>query len=155
MAKLPHFNSLRDNVMIRGFSQRVRNLANHVDVRDVVSALCFNHLDPAGREITDIGNFQRTRPTITVRLDRQANTTAGAANLQVQLNNVALSRIRLNQSEGTTIAQVIVPAAIYRTTFACHEFNVRAHLENVVRSAILSSYTSPGFQYTIVEDSQT
>ena len=68
------------------------------------------------------------------------------------MNNVALSRIRLNQNEGTTIVQVIVPAAIYRSAFACHEMNVRTHLENVIRSALLSSYTSPGFQYTIVED---
>ena len=152
MAKLPHFKSVQDNVTIRGFSQRVKGLANQVEVRDVISALSFDHLDPAGGEITDIGNFQRRNPNITVRLDRQANTSDRAANLQVQVNNVALSRIRLNQNEGTTIAQVIVPAAIYRSTFACHEMNVRTHLENVVRSAPLSSYTSPGFQYTIVED---
>jgi hypothetical protein len=151
MAKLPHFNSVQDNVMIRGFSQRVRALANQVEIRDVVSALCFDHLDPGGREITDIGNFQRRNPTITVRLDRQANTSAGAANLQVQVNNVALSRIRLNQNEGTTIAQVIVPAAIYRSAFTCREMNVRTHLENVVRSALLSSNNLLGFQYTITE----
>src|SRR4051794_30608842 len=102
VAKLPHFNSMQDNVRIRGFSPRVRGLANQVEVRDVVSALCFDHLDPAGREITEIGNFQRRKPNITVRLDRQANTSAGAANLQVQVNNVALSRIHLTQNEGTT-----------------------------------------------------
>ena len=92
---------------------------------------------------------------ITVRLDRQANTSAGAANLQIQVNNVALSRIRLTQTEGTTIAQVIVPAAIFRSAFTCHELNVRSHLENVVRSALLSSYSSVGYQYTIVEDKKT
>jgi hypothetical protein len=151
MAKLPHFKSVQDNVMIRGFSLRVRGLANRFEIRDVVSALSFDHLDPAGREITDIGNFQRKNPNITVRLDRQPNTSAGAANLQVQVNNVALSRIRSNQNEGTTIAQVIVPAAIYRSAFACHEMNIRIHLENVVRSALLSSYNSPPFQYTIGE----
>ena len=152
MAKLPHFNSVRDDVVIRGFSQRVKNQANQVEVRDVVSALSFVHVDPGGREITDIGNSQRKNPNVTVRLDRQANTSAGAANLQVQVNNVALSRIRLNQNEGTTIAQVIVPAAVYRAAFACHEITVRTHLENVVRSALLSSYLVPGFQYTIVEE---
>jgi hypothetical protein len=151
MAKLPHFNSVRDNVMIRGYSQRVRGLANQIEVRGVVSAVSFDQLDPAGREITDIGNSQRRNPNITVRLDRQANTSTGGANLQIQVNNVALSRIRLNQNEGTTIAQVIVPAAIYRSAFACPEMNVRAHLENVVRSALLSSYDSLGFQYSIGE----
>src|SRR5262245_11298407 len=151
MAKLPHFTSVQDNVTIRGFSQRVKGLATQVEVRDVVSVLCFDHLDPAGREITDIGNFQRRNPNITVRLDRQANTSAGAANLQVQVNNVALSRLRLNQNEGTTIAQVLVPPAIYRAAFTCPEPNVRVHLENVARSALLSSYASMGFQYTVVE----
>jgi hypothetical protein len=152
MAKLPHFDSARDNIMIRGFSPRVRGLPPEPEVRDVVSALSFDQLDPGGREITDIGNFQRRNPNITVRLDRQANTTGGAANLQVQVNNVALSRIRLNQNEGTTIAQVIVPAAIYRSAFTCHELNVCTHLENVVRSALLSSYKSMGFQFTIRQD---
>jgi hypothetical protein len=151
MAKQPHFNSARDNVTIRGFSQRVRNLANQVEVRDVVSALRFDHLDPAGRELTDIGNFQRRNPNITVRLDRQANTSAGAANLQIQVNNVALARIHLNQNEGTTIAQVIVPPAIWNSAIACPP-NVRAHLENIVRSALLSSYDSLGFQFTIGEE---
>lgn len=151
MAKLPQFRSVQDRVMIRGFSQRVRGLADMTDVRSVVSALGFAQLDPAGREITDIGNFQRRNANITVRLDRQANTSAGAANLQVQVNDVALSRIRLNQSEGTTIAQVLVPAAVYRTAFTCHEMNVRTHLENIVRSALLSSYNSPGFQFVVEE----
>src|SRR4051812_5883303 len=108
MPKLPHFDSARDNVMIRGFSLRVRGLPPEPEVRDVVSALGFDHLDPGGREITDIGNFQRRTPQISVRLDRQANTTAGAANLQVQVNKVALDRIKLRDNEGTTIAQVII-----------------------------------------------
>ena len=151
MAKLPHFNAVQDTVLIRGFSQRVKALANPVEVRDVVSALSFDQLDPGGREITDIGNFQRRNPGISVRLDRQANTSAGAANLQIQVNNAALKRIRLTQNEGTTIAQVLVPAAIYRAAFACLEANVRTHLENVVRSALLASYGSPGFQYTITQ----
>jgi hypothetical protein len=81
MAKHPHFDSVRDNVTIRSFSQQVKGRANQVEVRDVVSALGFSHLDPQGREITDIGNFQRKNPNFTVRLDRQANTSAGAANL--------------------------------------------------------------------------
>jgi len=38
MAKLPRFESVQDTVMIRGFSQRVRLLAEKQDVRDVVSA---------------------------------------------------------------------------------------------------------------------
>ena len=152
MAPLPHFNSVRDTVTIRGFSSRVKGLANQADVRDVVSALQFNHLDPAGRENTDIGNFQRRNPQITVRLDRQANTSAGAANLQVQVNKVALDRVRVNQNEGTTIAQVIVPAAIHGSALACPEMNVRTHLENVVRSALLESYNSLGCQYSIVEE---
>ena len=49
MAKLPHFKSVQDNVTIRGFSQRVKGLANQIEVRAVISALCFDHLDPAGR----------------------------------------------------------------------------------------------------------
>ena len=64
MAKLPQFQSVQDNVKIRGFSLRVSGLANQVEIRDVVSALRFEHLDPAGREITDIGNFQRRTPTM-------------------------------------------------------------------------------------------
>jgi hypothetical protein len=151
MAKLPHFSLENDNVRIRGFSQRVRNVANDVDIRSVVSALSFGHLDPAGREITDIGNLQRKWPSISVRLDRQANTTDGSANLQVQVNDSALRRIQLNRIEGTTIAQVIVPAAVYRTAFSCHESNIRLHLENIVRSALLQSSNSFGFQYRIVE----
>ncbi len=151
MSALPHFRSARDHVTIRGYSPQVSALSSLIDVRGVVSSLCFDHLDPSGREITDIGNHQRRNPSTTVRLDRQANTTAGAANLQVQVNEVALSRIRLNQNEGTTIAQVIVPASIYRAAFACHERNVRVHLENVVRSALLSSYESRGAQFTIEE----
>jgi hypothetical protein len=137
--------------MIRGFSQRVRNLASEPEVRHVVSCLQFAHLDPGGREITDIGNCERRNPLISVRLDRQANTTAGAANLQVQVNNAALSRINLNQNEGTTIAQVLVPPAIYRAAVTCPELNVRAHLENIVRSALLCSYNSMGCQFTIGE----
>src|SRR5262249_7117785 len=133
------------------FSHRVKALANPIEIRDVVSALSFADIDPGGREITDIGNFQWRNPNITVRLDRQANTSTGAANLQIQVNKVALARIRWNQNEGTTIAQVIVPAAIYRAAFTCHFIPVRTHLENVVRSALLSSNNSPGFQYTIVE----
>jgi hypothetical protein len=142
---------VQDKLQIRRFSQRVRSLANPVDVSAVISALCFGHLDPTGREITDIGNYQRRNPNITVRLDRQANTSAGDANLQIQVNNAALNRIRLNENEGTTIAQVIVPAAIYRSAFNCHEPNVRTHLEKVVRSTLRASYDSLGFQHTIVE----
>lgn len=151
MAKLPQFNSARDTVMIRGYSPRVRAAANDIEIRDVVSALRFDQLDPGGREITDIGNFQRRNPNITVRLDRQANTSGGAANLQIQVNDAALTRLRLNQSEGTTIAQVIVPAAVYASAFNCPQTNVRAHLESVVRSALLQSVGSSGFQYTIAE----
>lgn len=148
MSRLPTFRSVKDHVQIRGFSQRVQALVNPVDVRAVVSALRFNHFDPAGREITDIGNFQKRNPDITVRLDRQANTTAGAANFQVQVNDVALEGTRLNQAEKTTIAQVILPAAVYRAAMTSGE-NARAHLENIVRSALLESYSSPGLQYTI------
>jgi hypothetical protein len=152
MAALPHFRAVRDHVTIRGFSGRIRAVAQLTEVRVVVSTLRFDHLDPGGREITDIGNHQRRNPNITVRLDRQANTSDRAVNLQVQVNDVALNRIRLSQHEGTTIAQVLVPAAIYRTAFVCHERNVRTHLETVVRSALLSSFDSLGGQYTIKED---
>ena len=151
MPKLPHFKSVRDVVMIRGFSPRIRGLATLIDVRTVVGALVFNHLDPAGREITDIGNFQRRHPSITVRLDRQGNSSEGAANLQIQVNNVVLNRLRLNQNEGTTIAQVIIPAAIHRAAVTCPEMNVRTHLENIVRSALLESYNSMGGQFKIVD----
>lgn len=153
MAKLPHFSWDKDAVKIRGFSPRVRGLAHPVEVRDVVSALRFEHLDPAGREITDIGNFQRRNAAFTVRLDRQANTSTGAANLQIQVNNAALARTRLNQNEGTTIAQVLVPPAVFQAAFTCHEHNVRTHLENVARSALLASFDSLGFQHSIVQDS--
>jgi hypothetical protein len=149
MAKQPTFRAVQDPVLIRGYSQRVKALANPADVRQVVGYVSFDHLDPAGHEITDIGNAQRRYPNITVRLDRQANTSAGAANLQVQVNDVALARIRRNQNEGTTIAQVLIPAAVHRTARAA--MHLRTHLENVVRSALLSSYGSSGFQYTIEE----
>ena len=150
MAKLPHFRWVKDVIMFRGYSPRVRSWANDVDIRTVVSALRIGHLDPAGREITDIGNWEDETPDISVRLDRQANTTGGAANLQVQVNNAAF-RGGLNQGERTTIAQVIVPAPVYGTAMSCHETNIRDHLENVVRSALLESSGSFGFQYTIVE----
>jgi hypothetical protein len=152
MAKLPHFGSVQDQVRIRGFSPQVWALANQVDVRDVVSALRFDHLDPAGREITDIGKREDKNPKITVRLDRQANTSTGAANLQIQVNDVPLDKIHVKKGDGTSIAQVIVPAAIHRAAIDCPDpSNARAHLENVVRSALLSSYNSMGSQYTIVE----
>lgn len=150
MAKLPHFDSVQDLVRIRGFSLRVRQLAHPVEIREVVSALRLEHFDPGGREITNIGNF-RNRPDFSVRLDRQANTSDGAANLQIQVNQAALSRIRLNQNEGTTIAQVLVPGGVFRSAVHGHEMDVRAHLENVVRSALLKSAESLGFQYSIVE----
>ena len=151
MAKLPHFSSEKGSSKIRGFSQRVRNLAKETDIRSVVSALSFGHIDPLGREITDIGNFQRRRPDVSVRLDRQANATDGSANLQVQVNASAMTRIRLKEAEGTTVAQVLVPRRIYRAAFSSHERNVRTHLENVVRSALLQSSKSHGFPYRIVE----
>jgi hypothetical protein len=135
--------------MIRGYSPRVRNLADAIELRDVVSALRFEHLDPAGREMTDIGNFQRRKHDISIRLDRQPNPTSGGANLQIQVNNAALARISLNPSEGTTIAQVLVPASVYQAAFACHEHNVRTHLENVVRGALLASAESAGVQFVI------
>jgi hypothetical protein len=140
-----------DRVMIRGFSARIRNLATKHDIDQVVSALCFKHLDPALKELTDIGNFQDKPKTaaITVRLDRQANTTDGAVNLQVQVNNAALAAVRRNQAEGTTIAQVLVPSEVVRAASTCHELGVRIHLENVVRSALLLSANSNGFQYRV------
>lgn len=64
MAKLSHFHSVRDSVRIRGFSQRVRNLVNEVDIRAVASALDFGHLDAGGRETTDIGNFYGFRDRV-------------------------------------------------------------------------------------------
>lgn len=151
MPKLPTFKLVRDNVMIRGFSQKVRALAEPLDVRAVVAGLTFDYLDPAGREFTDIGNVKRHQPNITVRLDRQANPTAGGANLQVQVNDVALSRIRLNPAEGTTIAQVLVPASAHRAVVACRERSVQKHLASVVRSALLSSYDAMGWQCSIAE----
>jgi len=152
VAKLPHYSSVQDGVMIRGFSQRIRGLASLMDVRQVVSGLRLDHFDPGGREITDIGNCQRDYPSISVRLDRQPNTTNGAANLQIQVNNAALSRVRRTPNEGTTIAQVLVPASVHRSAVTCPELNVRTHLENVVRSALLTSYESMGHQYVITED---
>ncbi len=147
MGALPHFSSVKDAVMITGYSPRIKDLADPFEIRDVVSALRFGHCDPAASDIRIFRIAERN----TVRLDRQSNTSAGAANLQVQVNDAALRRIRQNQFERTTIAQVIVPASIYQLAFGCPEVNVRAHLESVVRSALLSSVNSFGFQYTIVE----
>jgi hypothetical protein len=129
----------------------VRDRGNEIDIRAVVSALDFLNLDPAGREQTDIGNFQRRQANISVRLDRQANTSDGAANLQVQVNNAALAGTKLTKLEGTTIAQVLVPASVYRAAFLCREQNVRAHLVTVVRSALLQSSQSPGCQFRVEE----
>ncbi len=155
MPALPHFSPKRDAVVIRGFSPtKVLPRANAADVRAVVSALAFEHLDPGGREVTDIGNFQRRNRAITVRLDRQANTSDGAANLQVQVNDVALAGVRLAANEGTTIAQVLVPAAVYRAAFTCPQQNVRAHLVSVARSALLASYGSNGYQYSVQQDNK-
>lgn len=151
MAKLPQFSAVRDTVMIRGYSSNVRKLASEPDIRLVVSALDFARLEPAAREMTDIGNFQRGNPKISVRLDRQANTSAGAANFQIQVNNVVLSKIKLGHTEGTTIAQVLVPVNIYRSAYNCPEHNVRDHLASVVRSALLQSLQSMGSQFTIAE----
>jgi hypothetical protein len=152
MAKLPTFSAAKDQVVIRAYSARVKGLAKTHEVRDVVSGLCFDHLDPSGREITDIGNCQRKNPNISVRLDRQPNTSGGAANLQVQVNNAVLKQFPLKQNEGTTVAQVLVPGSIFRSAFNCPQPNIRTHLENVVRSAILQSFESTGSQFTIVED---
>lgn len=149
MARLPQFTAEKDRVRIRGFSQRVRALASEVDIRHVVSALEFAHLDPMGREFTDIGNWQQAFDDITVRLDRQANTTGGAANLQIQVNNAALTGVRLTKLEGTTIAQVLVPAEVFRAARDYREQSVRAHLVNVVRSALLQSSNAAGWQFTV------
>ena len=59
MAELPHFKSVKDSVKIRGYSARVRGLANQVEIRDVVSALRLNQLDPAGR--AGVGRSQARR----------------------------------------------------------------------------------------------
>jgi len=68
------------------------------------------------------------------------------------VNNAALANIHLNNDERTTIAQVIVPASIHREAIESPEpMNSRAHLENVVRSALLLSFESMGFQYSIKE----
>ena len=153
MPPLPRFKSVRDHVTITGFSRRVYDRAEPLDIREVVSGLRFGHLDPAGREITDIGRCQHRNPDITVRLDRQANTSEGAANLQIQVNDVALVGLDLRNDEGTTIAQVLVPADIYATAFACPETeNARTHLLNVVRSALLQSIDSFGSQYSIANE---
>jgi hypothetical protein len=145
MAKVPNFDSRQDPVVIRGYSARVKALANQAEVRfQVISAVRLNDFDPGGRE-------HRIGDATTVRLDRQANTSDGSANLQLQVNDAALARIRLNQHEGTTIAQVLVPAAVFRTAFACPDVGVRTHLENVVRAALLKSYESMGFQFTVVQ----
>ena len=153
---LPNFSSKKDDVRIRGYSTRVRNLASNIDIRHVVRSLTFEHMNPHNKgQYTDIGNWQRSHPDISVRLDRQTNTTAGAANLQVQVNNAVLNRINLNQNEGTTIAQVLVPVEVFETASDYHEKSVRTHFENVVRSALIQSSKSSGFQYTIVENRRT
>jgi len=152
MPRLPRFGSREDTLMIRGFSADVRALADRVEVRHAVSGLRFAHLDPDGREITDIGNLQRADAEITVRLDRQSNPSAGGANLQLQVNAGALRRLRGGAGRGTTVAQVIVPASIYRVAFTCPESNVQRQLERETRGALLRSFASEGYGYSIVLD---
>jgi hypothetical protein len=147
MPELPRFTSKRESDKIRGFSTAVKARANLIDVRKVVSSLQFEHLDPINVKSPNIDR------AATVRLDRQPNPTAGGANLQVQVNQEALAGVRLNDA-GTTVAQVIVPPDIYRTAIACHEKNVRVHLLNVVRSALITSFDSSGFSYRIVMDTK-
>ena len=93
MGKLPLFSPARNVVPIRAYSRRVRQLVRRRDIRTVVAALTLDHFDPHGSEITDIGNLQRKEPDISVRLDRQGNTTEGAANLQIQVNRSALAGV--------------------------------------------------------------
>lgn len=150
MPPLPQFRARKDMTTIRRFSKRVRNLAKDLDLRRAAGHLRFENLDPEERRTYTIYG-EDDCPGITVRLDREANTSDGAANLQIQVNDSALARIHRNEHEGTTIAQVLVPGAVYRAAFACPERrNACAHLENIVRSALLQSADSGGFPFTIV-----
>jgi|SRR5271157_5071933 len=126
---------------IRGSEAARRHAVSPIDVRAVVGELKIGHLDPA---------FLLNAPgglTIhlqgTVRLDRQPNTTAGDANLQVQVNDVP-------RAGGSSIAQVLVPIV----TFQCanthpERLNATNHLLNIVRSTLLRS-AGDGMSYTIV-----
>lgn len=152
MAKHPGFAAKQDSVRIRGYSENIARLANENDVKQVVSSLSVGHLDPRGREITNIGNYGPPKHSLTVRLDRQSNTSEGSANLQIQVNNSALKGSPASRDAGTTISQVIVPAAVYQVAVTCHEHSVQTHLANIVRSALIASYKSKGYQYTITEN---
>jgi hypothetical protein len=126
--------------VIRSYSQAAADAIDSTDVRHVVSRLCYDNLDPNGRE-------HRVASRGTARLDRQGNPTGGGANLQVQLNDP--QEHGLPRNTRTSIAQVVVPQTIFELANNCEERNVRTHLESVVRSALLKSSQSKGRSYVI------
>ena len=105
-------------------------------IKDVVGGIKFGHLDGKNKPKNPL------KKNDLVRVDRETNTTAGDANIQVQVNDV---------DAPSTIGQTLVPQKIYdRANNHPNKVNASAHLENVVRSAMLKS-EGDGNTYTIVE----
>ena len=142
MPPIPQFRARR-TTRIRGYQADARRAASNNDIRQVVGHLRYGHLDPNGREL-------RIASHGTVRLDRQANTTDGAANLQVQLNDTPGGR---RNTGGTTIGQVLIPPDVYDLAHS-HPIDsgVREQLTSVTRSALIQSCDSGGYTYVIEVD---
>ena len=105
-------------------------------VKDVVAGIKFGHLDGKNKPKNPL------KKNALLRADRETNTTAGDANIQVQVNDV---------DAPSTIAQTLVPQKIYdRANNHPNKANASKHLENVVRSATINS-EGDGHTYTIVE----
>ncbi|MCO5165679.1 MAG: hypothetical protein M9894_04835 [Planctomycetes bacterium] len=140
MPPLPRFVARSAPGSIRGYSAAVARLANGAEVRDCVSALTYNHLDPAGRPCN-------IRSRTTVRLDRQPNAGSGdnvASNFQLQVNAAAGV-----VGAGTTIGQVLVPLTTFLVAHHHPEQNLRRQLESVVRGALNRSATSNGVWFIV------
>ncbi len=142
------FSPVQDIVKISRFTAKVHKKATPHDMDFVISAACLKHLDPGIiRGLGNIGNFDKER--FTVRLDRQANSTKGAANLQIQVNDSALAQVHLNhQIEGTTIAQVLVPFEVYRAAVP-GDISLGNQLQGAVRKALRDSFNSNGYQFVV------
>jgi hypothetical protein len=140
MPPLPRFVANAAPGSIRGFSSEVAKKVNPVEIRDCVSCLMHGHLDPNGRAGT-------IRTTFSVRLDRQPGGSgdAAGANLQLQANAAVV-----RPGQGTTIGQVIVPAAVFVLAHLHPQStNLLAQLQNVTRSALLRSASGSGTWYFI------
>lgn len=143
MAAQPTFGTLKATSKIRSYSESVASRAESGQVRSVVAALRYEHLDFYDSPNTD----RRIGDSTTVRLDRQKNVPAPreAVNLQIQVNEKS-GKMR---DRGTTIGQVLVPKAVLDAVPAHANDSVKRGLVRTIRDALLRSYESDGDWYYI------